>query len=106
VQLWAGTFALQQAIPSCKALCNHALLTNVCMASAVAVSRGAVTELLACCQAAASSPELPSLPEYAVPAARALTAVLASEIARDEFAEQEGPTVLKALLEKAEGQTP
>lgn len=76
------------------------------MASAVAVSRGAVKELLACCQAAAGCPELPGLPEYAVPAARALTAVLASEIARDEFAEQEGATLLKALLEKAEGQRP
>ena len=58
-------------------------------------------ELLACCRAAAGGLQLPSV---AAPAARGLGAVLCtSDGARDEFAEQSGAAVLKALLEKSEG---
>ena len=68
------------------------------IALAVAVSQGAVKELLACCKAAVSDAHL------AAPAARALTAVLASDGARDEFAEQNGSMALKLLLDKSQGQ--
>ena len=65
-------------------------------------------ELLACCREAlhqnASSQSL--LPDVAMPAAQALTAVLASDSARDEFAEQDGSTALKALLKVSDGITP
>ena len=68
------------------------------IALAVAVSQGAVKELLACCKAAVSDAHLTA------PAARALTVVLASDGARDEFAEQNGSMALKLLLDKSQGQ--
>ncbi len=83
--------------------CTGSLSAEVQKLHAVAVSQGAVKELLACCNKALGPPLLPDL---AVPAARALTAVLASDGARDEFAEQDGHIALTALLEALEGTSP
>lgn len=75
---------------------------------AVAVSQGAVKELLACCAEALhqNASCQASLPDLTASAGRALTAVLASDGARDEFAEQDGSTALTALLGLSEGQAP
>ena len=75
---------------------------------AVAVSQGAVKELLACCREALcqDASSQPLAPDLAKPAAQALTAVLASDSARDEFAEQDGSTALTAVLKASEGVAP
>ncbi len=82
---------------------HESLSADVQCLLAVAISQGAVKELLACWHQALGPPLLPDL---AVPAACALTAVLASDGARDEFVEQDGPTALTALLEALEGTSP
>ena len=83
--------------------CTESVGADMQFLCPVAVSKGAVKELLACCNKALGPPLLPDL---ALPAACALTTVLASDGARDEFVEQDGPTALTALLEASEGTSP
>ena len=107
------TLALYPGVPNLRQSPAHNIcalvtgLSQACIACsiAVAVSQGAVKELLACCHEAVRQDGScqASLPDLAVPAARALTAVLGSDSARDEFAEQEGATALQRLLEASEG---
>ena len=71
------------------------------MLHAVTVKKGAVKQLLACCQAAAGRDARQS--ELAALATCVLTLVLGLDTARDEFAEQNGAHILRLLLEKSEG---
>ena len=68
---------------------------------AVAVKKGAVKQLLACCQAAAGRDTQQR--ELVAPAACVLMLVLELDAARDEFAEQSGAHILRLLLEKSGG---
>lgn len=87
--------------PGTTGVCSsHSLKAQALCMFAVAASQGAVKELLACCREASSQP---SPPDLATRATQALTAVLASDSARDEFAEQDGSTALTALLEVSKG---
>ena len=73
------------------------------MLHAVAVKKGAVKQLLACCQAAAGRDARQC--ELAAPATCVLTLVLGFDAARDEFAEQNGAYVLRLLLETSAGKS-
>lgn len=70
----------------------------------MALSKGAVQELLLCCKGSASSAQEHQLREHALLAVRALTSVLATQDARDQFLKQDGITVMRALLEESSGQ--
>ena len=78
-----------------------AMLNRSVVSHAVAVKKGAVKQLLACCQAAAGRDARQC--ELAAPATCALTLVLGLDAARDEFAEQNGAHILRLLLETSEG---
>ena len=77
------------------------MLHSSVMLHAVAVKKGAVKQLLACCQAAAGRDARQC--ELAASATCVLTLVLGLDAARDEFAEQNGAHVLRLLLETSQG---
>ena len=78
-----------------------AMLDQSVTLPAVAVKKGAVKQLLACCQAAAGRDTQQG--DLAASATCVLTLLLGLDAARDEFAEQNGARVLRLLLENSEG---